>query len=85
MATHLMTTRMSGMSASAPKGTGAALTAGARHVTRRLLAWFSEQRRYHETLRELSRLDDRQLDDIGIARRDIPSIARQSAAAATRF
>jgi uncharacterized protein YjiS (DUF1127 family) len=35
-------------------------------------------RRYHETYRELSRLSPRELDDLGISRADIPSIARRA-------
>jgi uncharacterized protein YjiS (DUF1127 family) len=36
-------------------------------------------RKYHETYRELSRLSSRELDDLGIARADIPAIARRAA------
>ncbi len=32
--------------------------------------------RYRETSRELSRLSDRELDDVGVARSDIPGVAR---------
>jgi uncharacterized protein YjiS (DUF1127 family) len=35
-------------------------------------------RKYHETYRELSRLSPRELDDLGIARNDIPAIARRT-------
>ncbi len=37
--------------------------------------------RYRETVRELSQLSDRELDDLGISRFQIDSIARQHAAA----
>jgi uncharacterized protein YjiS (DUF1127 family) len=37
--------------------------------------------RYRETVRELSLLSDRELTDLGIARVQIDSIARQGAAA----
>ncbi len=37
--------------------------------------------RYRETVRELSKLTDRELDDLGIVRNDIASIARHYAAA----
>ena len=37
--------------------------------------------RYRETVRELSLLSDRELTDLGIARVQIDSIARRSAAA----
>lgn len=36
-------------------------------------------RKYQETYRELSRLTSRELDDLGISRSDIPSIARKAA------
>lgn len=36
-------------------------------------------RRYQETHRELSRLTNRELDDLGINRADIASLARRSA------
>lgn len=37
--------------------------------------------RYRETVRELSRLTDRELDDLGISRWDIPLVARKHSAA----
>ncbi|MFE1601026.1 DUF1127 domain-containing protein [Methylobacterium sp. ID0610] len=36
--------------------------------------------RYRETVSELSRLSDRELDDLGISRYEIPGIARTHAA-----
>ena len=36
--------------------------------------------RYRETVRELSRLSDRDLADLGISRFDIDSVARDAAA-----
>jgi len=41
----------------------------------------SNWRRYREAVRELSRLNDRELSDIGIRRGDIEFIVRQSIAA----
>jgi uncharacterized protein YjiS (DUF1127 family) len=38
--------------------------------------------RYRETVRELSHLDDRELNDLGIVRYDIHKVALPSAAAA---
>jgi uncharacterized protein YjiS (DUF1127 family) len=35
--------------------------------------------RYRETVRELSRLSDRELDDLGLSRSEIPFIARSHA------
>jgi len=37
--------------------------------------------RYRETVRELSRLTDRELDDLGLSRSEINFIARSHAAA----
>lgn len=41
--------------------------------TAKLHAW----RRFRESVRELSRLSDRELDDLGIGRYEIEDIARQ--------
>ncbi len=41
----------------------------------KLAAW----RRYRESVRELSRLSDRELNDLGIGRADIETVVRQSA------
>ena len=46
-------------------------------IADKLNAW----RRYREAVRELSRLNDRELSDIGIRRGDIEFIVRQSIAA----
>lgn len=46
-------------------------------ITEKLNAW----RRYREAVRELSRLSDRELSDIGIRRGEIEFIARQNVAA----
>ncbi|MDE3175765.1 MAG: DUF1127 domain-containing protein [Pseudomonadota bacterium] len=42
-----------------------------KSITEKLNAW----RRYREAVRELSQLTDRELDDIGVRRGDIPFIA----------
>lgn len=55
-----------------------------RQTARKLadsLAWYLT---YRETAGELSSLSDRELDDIGVARVDIPVIAMQSANAKNR-
>ncbi|MFD2235878.1 DUF1127 domain-containing protein [Aureimonas populi] len=36
-------------------------------------------RRYRDTVHELNRLSQRELSDLGIARSDIPAIARKAA------
>ena len=46
-------------------------------ISEKLASW----RRYREAVRELSRLTDRELSDIGIRRGDIEFIVRQSVAA----
>lgn len=40
-----------------------------------LIRFLQSWRRYNQSLSELSRLGDRELQDIGISRSDIPSIA----------
>ena len=46
-----------------------------------LAAKISAWRRYRDSVRELSRLSDRELTDLGISRSDIEFVARQSARA----
>lgn len=41
-------------------------------ILSKIQAWM----RYRETVRELSRLSDRELEDLGISRMDIESVAR---------
>ena len=43
-------------------------------ITSRYLTW----RRFRESVRELSRLSDRELNDLGIGRADIATVVRQS-------
>jgi uncharacterized protein YjiS (DUF1127 family) len=45
-------------------------------LLRRFLAWYQRNRRYHETVSELSRLSDYVLADIGIGRHQIREIAQ---------
>jgi uncharacterized protein YjiS (DUF1127 family) len=42
----------------------------------RTMGWYAEQRRIKRATAELSRLSDRMLKDIGVARHDIPRLAR---------
>jgi len=44
-------------------------------ILNKLTAW----RRYRQTFRELDGLNDRELAELGLGRRDIRSLARQSA------
>jgi uncharacterized protein YjiS (DUF1127 family) len=65
-----------------PLGAAASRTAGAATgdgLLGRLTTWFSEQRRYRQTMNELSTLSERELDDIGLTRGDIESVARRCA------
>ena len=41
----------------------------------KLILWGQRQIRYRRALHELQRLDDRDLDDIGLARVDFPELA----------
>jgi uncharacterized protein YjiS (DUF1127 family) len=41
-----------------------------------ILSRWRDWLRYRETLRELSRLTNRELDDVGVSRSDIPHVAR---------
>jgi uncharacterized protein YjiS (DUF1127 family) len=45
----------------------------------KLVLWAGERIRYHRALRELRRLDDRDLDDLNLARIDLPDHARRHA------
>jgi len=44
-----------------------------------LIRSYRNWRRYRQTVNELSRLSDRELNDLGIHRGDIPFVARRSA------
>ncbi|RLP24433.1 DUF1127 domain-containing protein [Mesorhizobium sp. YM1C-6-2] len=43
-----------------------------------LIRNYRNWRRYRDTVSELSRLSNRELNDLGIARGDIPAVARKS-------
>ncbi|WP_011581128.1 MULTISPECIES: DUF1127 domain-containing protein [Chelativorans] len=43
-----------------------------------LMRTYRNWRRYRQTVNELSRLSNRELSDLGIARSDIPYLARKS-------
>ena len=47
-------------------------------MTSRIVNSYRSWRKYRETYNELMRLSTRELDDLGIARVEIPAIARQS-------
>ena len=48
----------------------------------KLVLWAHQRVRYHRALHELQRLDDRDLDDIDLARVDFPELARRHATGA---
>ncbi len=48
-------------------------------MTNRFVRGYRNWRKYRDTYNELMRLSQRDLDDLGINRVDIPVIARQSA------
>ena len=43
-----------------------------------LIRNYRNWRRYRETVSELNRLSNRELNDLGITRSDIPSVARRA-------
>ena len=51
-------------------------------VLGKLVLWARQKIRYHRALNELDRLDDRDLDDIGLARIDFPELAWRHATGA---
>ena len=48
----------------------------------KLVLWARQKIRYHRALNELHRLDDRDLDDINVARVDFPELAWRHATGA---
>jgi uncharacterized protein YjiS (DUF1127 family) len=50
-------------------------------MNNKLVRTYRSWRKYRDTYNELMRLTQRELDDLGISRVDIPAIARQSVAA----
>ena len=48
-------------------------------ITSMILARLASWRRFLHTLRELEALNDRELADLGLGRRDIRAVARQAA------
>jgi uncharacterized protein YjiS (DUF1127 family) len=48
-------------------------------TTMNLIRNYRNWRRYRDTVNELSRLSNRELNDLGIARGDIPFVARKTA------
>ena len=59
--------------------TGPGRDRGDEGLWRGLRARVGEEVRYHLALRELRRLDDRDLDDLDLGRGDLPGLARRHA------
>lgn len=57
-------------------GFGTFLAAALRHVVDDFQAYRAARKEYNQIIRELSRLDERGLADLGISRYSIPTIAR---------
>jgi uncharacterized protein YjiS (DUF1127 family) len=55
---------------------------GVGRLIKTVASWSARSRAYHQTVSELEMLSDRDLADIGVARSDIPAIARDAAKAA---
>ena len=51
-------------------------------VPGKLMRWIRQQIRYNQAMRELHRLDDRDLDDLNLARVDFPELAWRHATGA---
>lgn len=46
----------------------------------RVAEWWSQHQAYNRTVKELSNLTDRELEDLGVSRFDIPQIAMDAVA-----
>ncbi len=60
----------------------AGVAARISHLQQSWAAWQRQRQAYRQTLAELSALNDRELNDLGFSRADIPAIARDAAASA---
>ena len=60
---------------------GIRLFKSARQLFVGLKTWSTERSRYRETVAELSRLSDREREDVGIAGYDIAEVAKEAARA----
>jgi uncharacterized protein YjiS (DUF1127 family) len=70
--------RVLGASA-ASRGRTTPATGFVGRLLHRATGWLGAHRRYQQTLDELSVLSDRELDDIGLTRGDIETVARRCA------
>ncbi len=75
-----LTNSYRGLGASAARSNAADANLGLLGgIAMRLSGWFGEQRRYRQTMNELSALSDRELEDIGVSRGDIENVAQRCA------
>jgi len=81
MATHVMTTDEFAR-ANGRRREASTLLTWLKNTASKIAESWDWCRNYQLTVRELERLTDKELDDIGILRLDIPTIAMRSAAAA---
>ncbi len=77
MTTHVMTSNGAATSGGYRPEASGSLT-WLNETIAKFEAWLAWNARYRQTRRELEYLSDRELDDIGIARYDIPMIAREA-------
>ena len=69
-----------GLAATSPRSSAGEANLGLLGgIVMRLGGWLGEQRRYRQTMNELSALTDRELDDIGMSRGDIEAVAERCA------
>ncbi len=78
--TTSMVNNYRGIAATAPRSSAGEANLGLLGgIVMRLSSWVGEQRRYRQTMNELSALTDRELDDIGMSRGDIEAVAERCA------
>jgi len=78
MTMHVMTTDELARAGERRRG-ASTLLIWLENTSQKLAASWAWYKMYRENMRELERLSERELDDIGISRWNIPTIAMQSA------
>ena len=78
MTAHAIVTK-TGSIASGNRSTPSPLSTWLNDVRAKLNSWWTWHQAYRNTVRELSRLSNRELADIGIERHDIPRLALEHA------
>ena len=73
-----MTNSMRGLASPAVRSDAADANLGLLGgIVMRLTGWIGEQRRYRQTMNELSAFTDRELADIGVGRHEIELVAQR--------